>query len=262
MGQVKPLLSGLLPLFTVVILVFVVADERDVEVGEKTAVQVNGVGRQPVSRPRLGVAGVDRELSVTVGSDWDRPPRLPPRLGEKRMPQVRPPERFAGIQILLSGNRSFSDREIFDVIDVPEDSRAPLAKDQVRGKIRNFYRQQGFARVSVKASSSPETPDLLEVEIEEGERYYFGGLELRGAPAHAVRQVERLYPAAGSIVDWGELRQGDAQLRKEYRERGFLDVKLTPTAKLQPSNNRLTYRIRVVEGPLYRAGSPSIFSER
>ncbi len=258
MGQVKPLLSGFLPLFAVVILVFVVADEGDVEVGERVVADADGAGRQAVSRPQLGVPGVDLGLAVTLGSHGDGPPRLPPRLGEKRMPRVRSLEGFNGVQIVLSGNKTFSDRKIFEAIDLPAKPASKLPKATVRANIRSFYRRQGFAQARVTISTSSQTPNLFEVEIREGERFYYGGLELRGAFSRVVRHPEHLYPPTGSIVNWTELRQADARLRQEYLERGFLEVRINPIARLESTKKKLTYRIRVEEGSQYRVGSVTV----
>ena len=59
-------------------------------------------------------------------------------------------------------------------------------------------------------------------------------------------------------MDWRQLRQADLQLRREYRERGFLHVKVNPRSTVIPSTQVLSYRVSVIEGRQYRVGSVSI----
>ena len=247
--RMKPRLFRFLHLGLFTILLLVAADRWSVEVREGLPADVNGAGRQSVFGSLTSFPDVDLEPRKKLDRDPSRTPRLPPRQGEKRKPVLQPSEPSSGIQILLAGSENFSEREILEAIDLPQDAQVPQLKATVEGSIRGFYRRQGFVRAKVRASTSSLTPDLLEVSVQEGERYVFGGLEFTGSAALSLRDVKRFYPTVGAFIDWSELRQGDTRLKEEYRERGFPNVKLTSTARIESSNRRLTYRIRVSDGP-------------
>ncbi len=196
----------------------------------------------PVARETLGL-----RQSAVFG--------LPPRSGKKREPNGQSSSR---VDIRLSGNASFSDREILQTLELPESPHRRHLKRAIERHIRAFYRDRGFARVSLKASVSTSDPHVVDVRIQEHRVYYFGGVQVGGTEAIAAGQVASLYPSRGGPVDWRQLRLADLQLRREYRERGFLDVKVNPRSTVLPSTQVLSYRVSVIEGHQYRVGSVSI----
>ncbi len=168
-------------------------------------------------------------------------------------------------RIRFVGNRTFSDGDLLEEIDVKEsawwrffgtsDVYDPdrLAAD--REKLRKFYLARGFAEARVVSAVAELTPDkqafFITFTIEEGERYRFGKIDvtttLRGVQAEQFRQGLRV--REGRRFDGDKVEATIDSLTNVAGSMGYAFVRVNPilVPDREAKTVALTFDIR--EGP-------------
>jgi hypothetical protein len=168
-------------------------------------------------------------------------------------------ETLDSLILLTYGNRAYSTDQIKASIRLPGHPTPASVEQSVREQVLEFYKARGFVQAQVsKANAIGFSPWTVEVEIEEGDSFVLGWLEIEGVSALSPDEVLEFYPQVGAIVDWPGLERADSQLRSRYRDLGYLNVKIKPRAGTMPAKGEFFYKIRVEEGPLYRVRSITV----
>jgi len=130
-------------------------------------------------------------------------------------------------EVEIEGNWFVDDEEVKNIILVRE--AEPLVDFDPRGAeetLRLFYGKKGFldARVRVHLRVDEEGYAYVKLEIDEGDVYFTGGAEFKGAKSFSTREL--LYEAGLSIGDvFSEeiARRGVRKIYSFYRRHGFLE---------------------------------------
>lgn len=118
-------------------------------------------------------------------------------------------------------------------------------------RIALYARSRGYLDFRVLDSETEITEDgdglLIEIRVEEGERYYVGETGVAGNenfPASELERLLRLRP--GDPFSPEALREDAVGLRDFYFERGYIDASIDPRQTLNPETGmiEITYRIR------------------
>jgi len=131
-------------------------------------------------------------------------------------------------------------------------------------QVRPMYLERGHLRVQIGKPKARFTGDpnrplpssvLVQIPIELGPAYLWGGVEWRGNAAFGPPALnELLNLKTGELADGLKIAGAWEQVRAEYGRRGYLDVKLEPEPVFDDAARRVSYRVAVTEGPTYRMG--------
>lgn len=166
------------------------------------------------------------------------------------------------VSVRFSGNEALSTGDLEkQVLIWPEHDVSDSIIDSSAEKIRNVYREKGYAsvKVSVKKTEAPGTLDLL-LEVQEGRRITVKEIELAGNSYLSSKKIK----AEMSLREPGwftsvpfrqELLDKDVEyLRDRYLEAGFLSVDVNKKVDLAENEGSAVARIEVTEGPQTRVG--------
>lgn len=168
-------------------------------------------------------------------------------------------------RIAFTGNRSYSDRRLRDVLltkqsgllhwIISSDSYLPDRVEADRQKLMDFYRSRGYPDVDVTGVSSEMTADregfFMTFNIREGQQYSFGQIstvsevtELNAADFEGLAKI-----SAGSLytpvaIDYAVIRMEELALRK-----GANFVRVDPRITRDPRTQTLNVQFALVRGP-------------
>lgn len=129
-------------------------------------------------------------------------------------------------------------------------------------QVRPLYLQAGHLRAQFGPPQARFTGDpnkplsdkvLVFLPIEPGPIFQMLNITSTGntvLTADAITKVVAM--DAGQIADGMKLAAAWQRVEREYRHRGFLDVKIEPKAEFNDAGATVSYRIAVTEGPQYR----------
>ena len=139
-------------------------------------------------------------------------------------------------QINIIGNEAFSDEELKDLMEsgVPGplslwSSADEYSRTQLEGDleaIRSHYLNRGFANFTLSSSQVTITPDRKEIyisiNIDEGERFTFGSLEIEGdLPVPAAELREQIVAQEGETFSRQLLVESRTGMADRLAEAGF-----------------------------------------
>lgn len=174
--------------------------------------------------------------------------------------------------IVVVGNRQLSDERIAEVVNstvrlvegVPVDE---YRISQARRAIENLYRDEGFYQVEVTIDREElERDGIVTFRVREGERVRVTELRFTGNNAFEDRKLRpELSTETAGLFEKGPL---DPQLLEEdrvaltrfYRDRGYLDVRVSRDLRLAPNNKQVIVTYIIDEGPLYTLGEVAVLS--
>jgi len=179
-------------------------------------------------------------------------------------------ERIRLASIELSGNETFSGRELKQVLRLQErDWRQPLTAPSYRPEqldmelrqLRGWFRFRGFHQVSVQLDSvgvADEGGDILYISIDEGPRTFIDDVEIRGAKPISEGELRRaltLVEGQPSPADVNGFGEDIYRMRRLYWSRAHLRAAITPQLQITPTDSpaRLSARIiyTIEPGPAY-----------
>ena len=131
-------------------------------------------------------------------------------------------------------------------------------------QVRPVYLERGHLRVQIGKPKAGFTGDpnrplpssvLVQIPIEPGPAYLWGGVEWRGNAAFGPAALnEFLSLKTGELADGLKIAGAWERVRDEYGRRGYLDVKLEPQPVFDDAAKRVSYSVTIAEGPTYRMG--------
>ncbi len=169
-----------------------------------------------------------------------------------------------GLDLLLSGSRSFTSSELLASLRMPDHPTRATIEAAIREQLRSFYQTRGYVDVAVDVTASDSPPWRVHADVEEGAVYTLAAVETQGGGSvFAAGEIRAGYPDSGAVVDWPRLRRADSNLAERYRDAGYLDAKVSAKAIKSSARNQFRYKITIEEGRIYRIRSihmPSSFA--
>lgn len=166
----------------------------------------------------------------------------------------------------IVGNKNFSDNRIRKLMRTRRAwlfnrgifREREFADDLLR--ITGFYRQEGFADVEVAPSLDYRREGVyITINVEEGERYYIGAVEVRGN--HDISEAEiynRLSLSEGRIFSEVFAYQGSSEIRQLYVDRGYIFAQVDPISILNLETGKIDITYEIVEGYVAYVGDIQI----
>jgi outer membrane protein assembly factor BamA len=134
--------------------------------------------------------------------------------------------------------------------------------------IRPVYQQDGYLRAKigpaeVRLSGDPrqKLPEQIPVYVpcEPGPVYHWNGVEWSGNQTlSAITLATTLGLKAGDVANGMNIETGWDRIREEYGQRGYLEVKLTPTATYDDQAHTVSYAVSIAEGPVFHFNQMTI----
>jgi outer membrane protein assembly factor BamA len=129
-----------------------------------------------------------------------------------------------------------------------------------------LYHQAGqlrakFAKPITKLDPSPKCNGGVEltIPVEEGPIYLWDKAEWTGNQAVPASDLNgALGMKNGDVANTVKVDKGLFEVKQRYGHTGHLDVRLDTEQQLDDTNNRLSYKIAVKEGPQYKMGTLTI----
>ncbi|MCA9283005.1 MAG: outer membrane protein assembly factor BamA [Phycisphaerales bacterium] len=168
--------------------------------------------------------------------------------------------------IVVVGNRQLSDDRIAEVVNSTVRLVAGVPVDeyrisQARRAIEDLYRVEGFYQVQVTIDREElERDGIVTFRVREGERVKVTEIRFTGNNAFEDRKLRpELTTKTAAIFQKGPLDpdlldQDQIALANFYRDRGYLDVRVSRDLRLAPDNKQVIVTFIIDEGPLYTLG--------
>src|SRR6202521_3074784 len=131
-------------------------------------------------------------------------------------------------------------------------------------QVRPLYAAKGFLRAQVGPPQTHLIPDVndpketaveLLIPIQLGPVYSWKGVSWQGNMAVQSPSLDgavELKP--GDVADGMKIEELWQKIESYYGQRGYLDMKLTPTPQFDDTSHQIAYRVGISEGPQYRMG--------
>lgn len=163
-------------------------------------------------------------------------------------------------QVVVEGNRAFSDRRIRRLLKTKRRwwwlsgaySEQVLEEDLER--VRSFYRQHGYQDIqaSQEVYSDPGMTGLMvHLRVNEGLQHRVGEVAVAGTalfPEREIRQVLTLKP--GSVYTDDALQEDLRLIKQYYGDRGYIHVEVTPDPQLDQVTKRVDVTYLIAEHEL------------
>jgi len=131
-------------------------------------------------------------------------------------------------------------------------------------KVRPLFVNRGELRVKIEkpvarfvGDPGKPLPDNVRVTVavEPGPVYHWGGVTWVGNGAFAAAELDRhLGLTEGMVAAGDRTQEAWENVRAEYLRRGYVDIKLSAEPVFDDAAERVSYRVTVAEGPVYRMG--------
>ncbi|GGE38770.1 outer membrane protein assembly factor BamA [Psychroflexus planctonicus] len=216
---------------------------------------------------KKGYLNVDPVITTQVEKD-----SLGEIVGENMMINIKLGEKIKVSEIEISGNEDFSDRKIRKFMkntkqknffrfykrsklipaDYEEDKERVVEKLKERG-----YRDARIISDSVIKGGSESTVKI-ELELKEGNQYYFGEVTFLGNSVYSDRELRNLLEIRkgdaynGVLLDekiTGGPKQKEGNITDTYQDNGYLFSRITPV-ETKVYNDTIDFEIRITEGPI------------
>ena len=163
-------------------------------------------------------------------------------------------------RIKVTGNDSYPDKKILRVINTRADSlftsgflkEETLEEDMER--IRSFYEKEGF--IDAKADYAIETERegrlIVNINIEEGLRYYVGDIMVGGNSVFSESQILDAMKEikVGKVFSRDRLQLDMADIRTKYFDEGYIFANVKESTSLNPDTGKVEILLNVYEGDL------------
>lgn len=171
-------------------------------------------------------------------------------------------------EISFTGNKVFSSavltakmaEYVSEYDQLEKDSDLSGSLDQLHYAVRRvnkFISSQGYLNVSFKSiEQTTERGEVISVSIDEGEQYRIGKVKIEGAklfPAAEIRSMLAL--REGDIADKTALDKWLYDLRKAYRDVGYLNFYSEEDHEVRSDADIADFKIVLTEGPQFKVAS-------
>jgi outer membrane protein insertion porin family len=128
-----------------------------------------------------------------------------------------------------------------------------LALDLYR--VLDLYRDRGFPLASIREADIRLSEDaqkvVLDIDIAEGPRYWFGGADVEGVHGVSAKEVRRkINLKQGNVLSRSKVEASRVAIEAMYGEAGFLSALVRSDLDLRGDTASVIFRVR--EGLLYR----------
>ncbi len=130
--------------------------------------------------------------------------------------------------------------------------------------VRPLYLERGHLRVTfgppaARFTGPPNKPladsVVVLLPIAPGPVYHWAGVRWQGNAALGAAGLDEFVSLKpDELADGMKIAALWSRVEKEYGRRGYLDVKLRPEAVFDEAARRVSYRVAITEGPVYRMG--------
>lgn len=178
-------------------------------------------------------------------------------------------------KINFQGNEQLTDRKLKRAMKETKE-RSPLnplrifkSSKFIRNKYRedlakivDKYKENGYrdARIVVDSTQyNPKTNRVaIDIDIEEGRKYYFGDIRFIGNTVYTNPQLKRILGIEkgevynGVLLDKRIADKGDPDafdITNQYQNNGYLFSRITPV-EVRTANDTIDFEVRIIEGPI------------
>ncbi|MEM7681870.1 MAG: outer membrane protein assembly factor BamA [Planctomycetota bacterium] len=212
------------------------------------------VMRQDLRRLEL----LGRFGAITVDAELDAAGRV--------VVTFRVDEQPALADVLVAGNKAVSDDDLLDAALLrPGDPIDDFLIDRGARAMRRVYQDEGFFVVDVAHDAALlREQGVLLYRVVEGPRTAIADIRFEGNAQLPDNQLSAQVRSRSRSILWGlidpgtldqdQLDRDAAAIRREYRERGYLDAQVGRRIDLAPDQRRAVVTFLISEGRPYRLG--------
>lgn len=130
-------------------------------------------------------------------------------------------------------------------------------EEDISLNLRNYYEDLGFAQIKIVGYTKNFTEDktglMLEIEVDEGEKFVVGTYDLEIETGEKVifseeKVKKRLDPAEGEVFNRDIFNESINELRQAYIDKGFLLVELNPIPTFDEENALVNINLKINQG--------------
>lgn len=168
------------------------------------------------------------------------------------------PHSDSGVLLAISGNHHVSGNLIGAQLQIAPDATLEEIELEIHRAVGGLYRSLGFAKMQITdLRISPGNPPAIELQIDEGSIYRLGEVTFKGLELFDPVRSRSIFTESGNVVDYAALKSGIAELKNQYRDRGYLDASVFPELTVDDASNSLRVNFNINEGIQYRIGQIS-----
>ena len=163
-------------------------------------------------------------------------------------------------RISVVGNKTFPAKRIIKIIKTRSRwifNSAFLKEDILKedmDRLKAFYGQEGFidAHAQYTLGHLRGGRLVVNINIEEGKRYYVGGITVEGNKILSAPEILKAMESVqtGKIFSREKLEEDIASVRTMYFDRGYIFADIKDSTSLNPQNGKVELRLDVSEGNL------------
>ena len=163
-------------------------------------------------------------------------------------------------RIKVIGNKAFPAKRIIKIIKTRSHwlfNSGFLKEDILKedmDRLKAFYGQEGFidAHAEYSMGHLPGGRLAVNINIEEGKRYYVGGITVQGNRILSTPEILNTMESVktGKIFSREKLEKDLASVRTVYFDRGYIFADIKDSTSLNPENGKVELRLDVSEGNL------------
>ncbi len=130
-------------------------------------------------------------------------------------------------------------------------------EEDISLNLRNYYEDLGFAQIKIvgytKSFTEDKTGLMLEIEVDEGEKFVVGTYDIEIETGEKVIFSEekvrrRLDPAEGEVFNRDIFNESINELRQAYIDKGFLLAELNPIPTFDEENALVNINLKINQG--------------
>ena len=131
-------------------------------------------------------------------------------------------------------------------------------------QVRPLYVSKGYLRAQIgppqlRLAGNPDEPGGSSAEvlipISPGQVYLWNGASWQGNTAFSSASLDGVVGMkSGDVADGIRIEAAWQNVESEYKNHGYLDMKLTQQPDFDDAAHRVSYRVSIAEGPQYRMG--------
>lgn len=180
----------------------------------------------------------------------------------------------ADTRIRIQGLQTISEDKLLDTLHerlthVREQPPAPSRASDAAFILENLLFAQGFVRPTVTWSIPPGRNELW-LQVQEGQRFSFGGIDIPQLPEKEATRLAKLFRSSGEQrrvpfsdripFRESDLTEGLSRIERDYHARGYWAAKATVQQRTDnPQTGEVHVVIHIDTGNLHKI-APSIFS--
>lgn len=156
----------------------------------------------------------------------------------------------------VKGNETFSDNQIRKLMKTRRAwlfNRGIFRESQFKddlGRITAFYHQEGFTDMSLDPDIEYRREGVyITLNIQEGERYYLGSIEIKGNKEIATAKIySSLTLSEDDVFSEAAVYYGASEIRQLYVDHGYIFAQADPVSVLNLETGRVDLTYNITEG--------------